>query len=188
MEIRELRRFSAALHQAGDGIRQALKPSAKPTAGHQSSARSMSPAVNVIAGILNPLKSREGTSCHIISIHPLPGRISASTSRTSIVFRGETGTVFVINVCHSIFGPIPAPGYHPEGMYEFKIDLNGDAIEDLTYRFTFGERDAERKRKATWCAGSGAQMPSIRMRPARSSRRAPPARRHHAIRSARVGR
>jgi len=47
----------------------------------------------------------------------------------------------VINVCHSIFGPIPSPGYHPEGMYEFKVDLNGDAIEDVTYRFTFGERD-----------------------------------------------
>jgi hypothetical protein len=57
------------------------------------------------------------------------------------VFRGETGTVFTINVCHSIFGPIPAPGYHPEGMYEFKVDLNGDAIEELTYRLTFTERD-----------------------------------------------
>jgi hypothetical protein len=59
------------------------------------------------------------------------------------VFRGETGTAFVINVCHSIFGPIPAPGYHPEGMYEFKIDLDGDATEDVTYRFTFDERDAK---------------------------------------------
>jgi hypothetical protein len=58
------------------------------------------------------------------------------------VFRGETGTAFIINVCHSIFGPIPAPGYHPEGMYEFKIDHNGDAVEDVTYRFTFSERDA----------------------------------------------
>jgi Domain of unknown function (DUF4331) len=57
------------------------------------------------------------------------------------VFRGETGTVFAINVCHSIFGAIPVPGYHPEGMYEFKIDLNVDAIEDLTYRITFNERD-----------------------------------------------
>lgn len=58
------------------------------------------------------------------------------------VFRGETGTVFAINVCHSIFGAIPTPGYHPEGMYEFKIDLNGDAVEELTYRFTFDARDA----------------------------------------------
>ncbi|HEV8039892.1 MAG TPA: DUF4331 family protein [Bryobacteraceae bacterium] len=58
------------------------------------------------------------------------------------VFRGETGTVFAINLCHSIFGPIPAPGYHPEGGYEFKVDLDGDAVEDVTYRFTFDERDA----------------------------------------------
>jgi hypothetical protein len=35
--------------------------------------------------------------------------------------------VFVINVCHSIFGAIPVLGYHPEGTYEFKEDLNGDS-------------------------------------------------------------
>jgi len=58
------------------------------------------------------------------------------------VFRGETGTVFAINCCHSIAGNIPVPGYHPEGMYEFKVDLNGDAIEELTYRLTFDERDS----------------------------------------------
>jgi hypothetical protein len=58
------------------------------------------------------------------------------------VFRGEIGTAFVINVCHSIGGPVPAPGYHPAGMYEFKIDLDGDAVEEATYRVTFDERDA----------------------------------------------
>jgi len=63
------------------------------------------------------------------------------------VFRGEAGTVFVINLCHSIAGDIPAPGYHPEGMYEFKIDLDGDAVEDLTYRFTFDERDGQGKQR-----------------------------------------
>jgi Domain of unknown function (DUF4331) len=57
------------------------------------------------------------------------------------VFRGETGTVFVIDVCHSIAGDIPEPGYHPEGMYEFKIDRDGDAVEDVTYRFKFDARD-----------------------------------------------
>ncbi len=77
--------------------------------------------------------------------HHLDSPIARQDIRLDItdlyVFRGETGTVFAINVCHSIFGPIPAPGYHPEGMYEFKIDLNGDAVEDLTYRFKFKERD-----------------------------------------------
>jgi Domain of unknown function (DUF4331) len=77
--------------------------------------------------------------------HHLDSPIARQDIRLDItdlyVFRGETGTVFVINVCHSIFGPIPAPGYHPEGMYEFKVDLNGDATEDVTYRFKFNERD-----------------------------------------------
>ncbi len=81
--------------------------------------------------------------------HHLDSPIALQDIRLDItdlyVFRGETGTVFAINVCHSIFGMIPAPGYHPEGMYEFKIDLNGDAIEELTYRFVFGERDKNGK-------------------------------------------
>jgi Domain of unknown function (DUF4331) len=63
------------------------------------------------------------------------------------LFRGETGTVFVINVCHSIAGEVPASGYHPEGMYEFKVDLNGDAVEELTYRVTFDERDSAGKQR-----------------------------------------
>jgi hypothetical protein len=63
------------------------------------------------------------------------------------VFRGEVGTVFAINVCHSIFGAIPTPGYHPEGTYEFKVDLDGDAIEDVTYRITFDERDSAEKQR-----------------------------------------
>jgi hypothetical protein len=63
------------------------------------------------------------------------------------VFRGEIGTVSAINVCHSIFGKIPTPGYHPEGMYEFKVDLNGDAVEDVTYRITFDARDAAQRQR-----------------------------------------
>jgi hypothetical protein len=83
--------------------------------------------------------------------HHLDSPIALQDIRLDItdlyVFRGEIGTVFVIDVCHSIFGEIPAPGYHPEGMYEFKIDLNGDAVEDLTYRFTFDARDANGKQR-----------------------------------------
>jgi len=77
--------------------------------------------------------------------HHLDSPIARQDIRLDItdlyVFRGQTGTVFVINVCHSIFGPIPVPGYHPEGMYEFKVDANYDAIEEITYRFTFDDRD-----------------------------------------------
>lgn len=81
--------------------------------------------------------------------HHLDSPIARQDIRLDItdlyVFRGQTGTVFIINVCHSIFGPIPVPGYHPEGMYEFKVDLNGDAVEDVTYRLTFSERDTHGK-------------------------------------------
>lgn len=85
--------------------------------------------------------------------HHLDSPIARQDIRLDItdlyVFRGEKGTAFVINVCHSIFGPIPAPGYHPEGMYEFKVDLNGDAVEDVTYRLIFGERDGAGRQRYT---------------------------------------
>jgi len=85
--------------------------------------------------------------------HHLDSPIARQDIRLDItdlyLFRGETGTVFVINVCHSIFGPIPTPGFHPEGMYEFKIDLNSDAIEDLTFRITFNDRDKDGKQTYT---------------------------------------
>jgi hypothetical protein len=73
------------------------------------------------------------------------------------VFRGETGTVFVVDVCSSTAGDIPVPGWHPEGLYEFKIDLDGDAVEELTYRFTFDERDASGKQRFELRSTAGAQ-------------------------------
>jgi len=83
--------------------------------------------------------------------HHLDSPIARQDIRLDItdlyVFRGVVGTVFIIDVCHSIAGPIPAPGYHPEGLYEFKVDLDGDAVEDITWRLTFGERDADGKQR-----------------------------------------
>jgi Domain of unknown function (DUF4331) len=84
--------------------------------------------------------------------HHLDSPIARQDVRLDITdlytFRGETGTVFVINVCHSLGKP-PIPGYHPEGMYEFKVDLNGDAVEEVTYRLTFDERDAQGNQRCT---------------------------------------
>ncbi|WP_407154879.1 hypothetical protein [Bradyrhizobium sp. STM 3557] len=63
--------------------------------------------------------------------HHLDSPIARQDARLDITdlycFRGERGTVLIINVCHSIAGQIPTSGFHPEGMYEFKIDLNEDA-------------------------------------------------------------
>ena len=58
------------------------------------------------------------------------------------VFDGQSGTVFVMNVCSSIAGDIPTPGFHPEALYEFKIDTDDDVVEDLTLRFRFDARDS----------------------------------------------
>ncbi|HEX3661388.1 MAG TPA: DUF4331 family protein [Acidobacteriaceae bacterium] len=84
--------------------------------------------------------------------HHLDSPIARQDVRLDItdlyVFRGQTGTVFVIDVCHSIAQP-KIPGYHPEGMYEFKVDFNGDAVEEVTYRFTFDERDAQGNQRYT---------------------------------------
>ena len=61
-------------------------------------------------------------------------------------FRGEQGTVFVMNVNHSIATQVTGKqvpkGFHPEARYEFKIDTDSDAVEDLSYRLTLGPLDA----------------------------------------------
>ncbi|OLF19178.1 DUF4331 family protein [Actinophytocola xanthii] len=50
------------------------------------------------------------------------------------VFPGAAGTVFVMNV-----NPLSGRGgFHPRALYEFKVDTDGDAREDLTFRVTFG--------------------------------------------------
>ena len=90
------------------------------------------------------------------------------------VFRGERGTVFAINVCHSIAGNVPVPGYHPEGMYEFKIDLDGDAIEDVTYQIAFDERDEAGKQRFVLRRIDGRPTPPTLTRKERSSRGARP--------------
>jgi hypothetical protein len=93
--------------------------------------------------------------------HHLDSPIARQDIRLDITdlyaFPGETGTAVVINVCHSLGGEIIAPGFHPEGMYEIKVDLNGDAIEDLTYRFVFAERDDAGVQRFTLTRASGPQ-------------------------------
>jgi hypothetical protein len=58
------------------------------------------------------------------------------------VFRGENGTALVMDV-NSAKPEDRSPGFAPDGRYEFKIDLDGDEVEDITYRFAFGEPDDE---------------------------------------------
>jgi hypothetical protein len=47
----------------------------------------------------------------------------------------------VLDVNSSKTGETGRDGFHPEARYEFRIDLDGDVVEDLTYRLSFGPRD-----------------------------------------------
>ncbi len=57
------------------------------------------------------------------------------------LFRGEVGTVFVMNVNSSAAGSNTPVGFHAHGHYDFHLDLDGDVMEDLILRVTFGEPD-----------------------------------------------
>ena len=77
--------------------------------------------------------------------HHLDSPLSRKDVRLNItdtyLFRGNVGTVFIMTVNSSITGEDGPKGFHPEARYEFRIDLNGDAVEDLVYRVTFGPRN-----------------------------------------------
>jgi len=79
--------------------------------------------------------------------HHLDSPAARADARLNIsdvyVFRGDRGTVLVMNVCSDSAGPDAPKGFHPEARYEFKIDSTGDAVENLSYRFTFGAADQD---------------------------------------------
>lgn len=85
--------------------------------------------------------------------HHLDSPLARQDARLDItdlyVFGGQTGAVFIINVCHSRGGEVAVPGFHPEGRYEFKIDLDGDVVEDITYRATFDDAAADGQQRFT---------------------------------------
>jgi hypothetical protein len=59
------------------------------------------------------------------------------------VFPGNESTVFVMDVNSTVNGLHSEPGFHPEARYEFKIHSDGADFEDLTYRVSFGDADAD---------------------------------------------
>ncbi|MFJ2647670.1 DUF4331 family protein [Streptomyces sp. NPDC087420] len=59
------------------------------------------------------------------------------------VFPGEDSTVFVMDINSNITGVHAEPGFHHEARYEIKVHFDGADQETLTYRFSFGEPDAD---------------------------------------------
>ena len=78
--------------------------------------------------------------------HHLDSPIARQDVRLDItdlyVFRGETGTAFVIDVWHRSRTTRRFPAFTPKASTSSKSTCNGDAVEELTYRVTFGERDS----------------------------------------------
>ncbi len=58
------------------------------------------------------------------------------------VFPGDHSTVFIMDVNSTVTGPDVQPGFHPEARYEFKVHFDEADFETLTWRVSFGERDA----------------------------------------------
>lgn len=57
------------------------------------------------------------------------------------VFPGDRGTVFIMDVNTSA-GDQSDTSFHPEARYEFKVHLDDDAYEEITYRVSFDEPDS----------------------------------------------
>jgi len=79
--------------------------------------------------------------------HHLDSPLARQDTRLDItdvyLFRGNSGTVFVMNTNSSVAGNNYPERFHPEALYEFKVDTDGDAIEDVTFRVSFGHGTGE---------------------------------------------
>jgi hypothetical protein len=79
--------------------------------------------------------------------HHLDSPLARQDTRLDItdvyLFQGTVGTVFVMNSNSSIAGRNYPERFHPEALYEFKIDTDGDALEDVTLRVSFGPGEAD---------------------------------------------
>lgn len=59
------------------------------------------------------------------------------------VYEAHQTTIFQMDVNSTITGPDITPGFGHEARYEFRIHFDGADDEELTYRVTFGEPDAD---------------------------------------------
>jgi Domain of unknown function (DUF4331) len=79
--------------------------------------------------------------------HHLDSPLARQDTRLDItdvyLFRGTAGTVFVMNVNSSVAGHRYPERFHAEALYEFKVNTDGDAIEDVTLRVSFGPGEAD---------------------------------------------
>src|SRR5882672_5452157 len=77
--------------------------------------------------------------CHIISIPNWRRKIRASTSATFIYLTGPSGKTVMAMTVNPDVGLSAPDTLHPEGLYALRFDLDGDAREEVTFKFRFGE-------------------------------------------------
>jgi hypothetical protein len=76
------------------------------------------------------------------------------------VYEANQATVLAMDVNSTITGPDITPGFGHEARYEFRIHFGGADFEELTYRFTFAEPDADGHQELWLHELSGADAPS----------------------------
>ena len=77
------------------------------------------------------------------------------------VFDGaDPDTTVLILTVNPDAGKTSPTTFHSEVLYEFKIDTNADTVEDLSYRFRFGEPDANGQQTITVLRAEGDEAQS----------------------------
>jgi Domain of unknown function (DUF4331) len=91
--------------------------------------------------------------------HHLDSLLAREDTRLDItdvyLFRGTAGTVFVMNTNSSVAGNKYPERFHPEALYEFKVDTDGDAVEDVTFRVSFGHGETDGRQALELCRLDG---------------------------------
>lgn len=67
-------------------------------------------------------------------------------------FAGTSGTVFVLNVA-----PREATGFHHEGVYELRVDTDGNTLENLKFRAAFPYEDGVQRVQVEMLTGRDAR-------------------------------
>jgi hypothetical protein len=77
------------------------------------------------------------------------------------VFDGaDPATTVLVMTVNPDAGKTSPTTFHPEIVYEFKVDTNADAIEELSFRFKFGAPDANGEQPITVLSATGAAAQS----------------------------
>lgn len=76
-------------------------------------------------------------------------------------FGGASGNTVLALTVNPLTMPGDTPAFDPQGLYQFRIDNNGDATPDVTYNVTFGDPAADGSQAVTLRRVTGAQADSL---------------------------